>query len=206
MSKFDLSIDSVRKQLDRYAPKKLAADRNHAAVAMILRDAIDGPELLFILRAAHDNDPWSGDIGFPGGRLDDQDAGARQAAERETLEELAIDLQNAEYLGRLDDLYGATLPILVSCFVYHLETIPAVRTNHEIEEIFWLPLSELLNPNRHLQATFDYRGQTICHPAVNLLGENRTVLWGITYRLIRNFYSLFKIDFGNGPVDVDARP
>ena len=45
-----------------------------AAVAAILRDGgADGAEVLFILRAESDRDPWSGHIAFPGGRREPDD-------------------------------------------------------------------------------------------------------------------------------------
>ena len=69
-----------------------------AAVAAILTDE-RGPDLLFIHRVAHDRDPWSGHIAFPGGRIEEEDASSRAAAERETREELGMDLSDATYLG-----------------------------------------------------------------------------------------------------------
>ena len=45
-----------------------AATPRRAAVAVILRDAMRGPEVLFIRRAEHPRDPWSGHMAFPGGR------------------------------------------------------------------------------------------------------------------------------------------
>lgn len=199
-------LATIRQKLTQHQPQLLPADRGHAAVSMILRDEQSGPEVLFIVRAKHDRDPWSGDIGFPGGRVDHGDPHPRQTAERETREELGLDLSPTNYLGRLDDLYGATLPILVSCFAYHLSESSEFQPNHEIADAFWFPLAELRAPERHHVASFTYRDQLITHPAVDLLGPNRTVLWGITYRLIRNFFALFELSFGVGSVDVDARP
>jgi len=191
-----LTMQSVRKALSRQQPKTLSADREHAAVAMILREISTIPELLFIIRAPCPGDPWSGDIGFPGGRLNREETDPRQAAERETMEELNLDLGRAEQLGRLDDLYGATLPVLVSCYVYALQDTPPLRPNYEISETFWFPLDGLLDQNRHHQARLDYRGQKIKTPAVDLIGPDRTVLWGITYRLIGSFFRRIGYKFG----------
>ena len=66
-----------------------------AAVAAVLRERPGELELLFIRRAEHADDPWSGDLAFPGGRIDPEDAGPREAAIRETLEELQLDLREA---------------------------------------------------------------------------------------------------------------
>ena len=50
------------------------------------------PEILFIRRAARQGDRWTGHIAFPGGKRDPNDASDCAAAERETLEEVGLDL------------------------------------------------------------------------------------------------------------------
>ena len=77
-----------------------------AAVALVLREHASDLELLFIQRAKHPKDPWSGHMAFPGGRMDPGDPDGKGAARRETLEELALDLErDGELLGRLSDLH-----------------------------------------------------------------------------------------------------
>ena len=97
-----LNLARIARSLERQNPKLLSPDdRGHAAVAMLLRKGEAAPEALFIIRAEHEQDPWSGNIGFPGGRLNPDGETPRQAAERETLEELALDLSKARFLGQL---------------------------------------------------------------------------------------------------------
>jgi 8-oxo-dGTP pyrophosphatase MutT (NUDIX family) len=171
-------------------------DRGHAAVALLLREGPLSPEVLFIVRAEHDHDPWSGNIGFPGGRLNPSGELPQQAAERETREELALDLGQSSYLGRLDDLYGAIMPVLVSCFVYQLLHPAELQPNHEVAKTFWCPLVKLLEPERQQHRSFYYRGAERTHPVVELLGPQGPLLWGITYRLMRNFFALCGQEFG----------
>lgn len=190
-----LTIGRIRTALAGHHPQILAVDRPHAAVAMILTGADAAPQVLFILRARHDGDPWSGNIAFPGGRVDRDDDGPRAAAERETREELGLDLNTGEYLGRLDDLYGATLPIMVSCFVYRIADLRPIATNHEIDRVFCFPLNELGAPGRHRTETFLWRDMPTTQPVVELLPPGEPLLWGITYRLLQSFFAIFDLPF-----------
>ena len=60
----------------------VGSGHTRAAVALILRTGANGPEVLFIERAASADDPWSGDLGFPGGKMEKEDRDPRQTAER----------------------------------------------------------------------------------------------------------------------------
>jgi 8-oxo-dGTP pyrophosphatase MutT (NUDIX family) len=193
-----LNLATIANHLTKQSPEVLPpSKRGHAAVAMILKEGTISPEVLFIIRAEHDQDPWSGNIGFPGGRLNEKSETPQQAAERETFEELDLSLAQAQYLGRLNDLYGATMPVLVSCFVYQLLEPVNLQPNHEVATTFWYPLTKLLEPERQQHRSFFYRGEERTHPVVELLDPHQPLLWGITYRLIRNFFELCGLDFGS---------
>ena len=183
-------LTRFRQALNPYPPQsKVEPERGHAAVALILRAGAWGAEILYIERAAHPRDPWSGDLAFPGGRIDPTDDGVRQAAERETREEIALDLSGAHYLGALDDIVGAHLPVRVSCCVYGLpEGEPvSLRPNHEVSHHFYMPLDTLRAAGRHIIARIDWNGGLRETPALVLLPPDRPLLWGITYRLTSQF-------------------
>ncbi len=193
-----LNLTNIANCLTNQSPEILPpSQRGHAAVAMILKEGTSSPEVLLIVRAEHDQDPWSGNIGFPGGRLNSTEETPQQAAERETREELDLDLGQSRYLGRLNDLYGAMLPVLVSCFVYQITEPVILQPNHEVATTFWLPLAKLLEPERQQHRTFFYHGEERMHPVVELLDPHQPLLWGITYRLIRNFFEMCGLDFGS---------
>lgn len=177
---------SSRLNLPEAGPAVPAGNQKPAAVAMILRENRCGAELLFIERARHPRDPWSGNIGLPGGRMDPQDADLRRTAERETLEEVGIDLAAATCLGRLSDVVGANLPVRVACFVYHLATPVRPVLSHEVHDAFWFNLDELWQPQRQVTTAVHFDGRLLEAPAIRLHPQ-RPVLWGITYRLISQF-------------------
>lgn len=199
------SLSLIRQAIAAHQPTVLPADRPHAAVALLLAETPTEPEILFIQRATHADDAWSGDIGFPGGRVAEGETNPRQTAERETREELDLDLACYEYLGRLDDLYGVSLPILVSCLVYAAPFRPALTPNHEVAKVFWFPLQALLDPARQSLESFPYRGRPTTQPVADLLGPGEPRLWGITYRLLHNFFDIVGGSFGQ-PVTAPPCP
>ncbi|MDP6700838.1 MAG: CoA pyrophosphatase [Candidatus Latescibacteria bacterium] len=160
-----------------------------SAVAAILCDA-ETPQLLFIERARVEGDPWSGDIAFPGGRVEPQDDDPQAAAERETREEIGLDLGQGRYIGRLDDHVTQGLGIQVAAFVYAIDDDDDFQLNHEVTAAFWRPLSHLADPARQFSHTFASRGFPRHLPAIDLLGPGKPPLWGITYRFVAQLMRL----------------
>jgi hypothetical protein len=56
-----------------------------------------------------------------------------------------------------------------------------------VRKLFFFPLAELQNPNRHINANIDWEQGIRMVPAIDLLGPRRPLLWGITYRLTCQF-------------------
>ena len=186
-----ISIEHIRTAVSTFTPVDIPQDsRTQTAVAMLLRQGGDGPELLFIERASHDGDPWSGNIAFPGGKLEDGDSSLQRAAERETLEELGIDLNRARFLGRLSDIIGANLPVRVACFVYELEEPQPVTVSSEVHDAFWVPLHILYDPERNRLRTVSFAGRSLEAPSIALPQPDKPLLWGITYRLVMQLAAL----------------
>lgn len=167
--------------------------RTRAAVAMIIRELPGDLEVLFIERATDAHDPWSGHVAFPGGKVEPGEQ-ARQAAERETREEIGIVLESERYLGRMSDIVGANLPVRVSCFAYAAVTT-AIHpvANHEVRDVFWARLSDIRDPQRHRMATVGFSGRSLEVPGIILPQPDKPVLWGITYRLVMQFLEIIQI-------------
>ena len=186
-----LTFDDIHVLLSAHPAEVLNSEgATRAAVAMVLRTAGTDLEVLFIERALHDGDPWSGDLGFPGGKVELIDADERSAAERETGEELGFDLSWARFLGRLADIVGAHLPVRVSCFVYGISAPPRFSPGDEVRSLFWIPLALLQDPERHGYSPVRFAGDELNRPAIRLLEPGRPVLWGITYRLVMQFLQI----------------
>jgi len=189
-----LNIGDVKRALNRVRlrPARFVPPGRRAAVAAVLREGGAGLELLFILRAEHAKDPWSGQMAWPGGRVDDGDAGPLATALRETREELALDLErDAEPLGALSEvrthLRRGPGPLSVLPFVFELKGEPVLAPNQEVQEALWVPLSFLLDRGHRGHLVWTGRGVPLVMPCFRFEGR---VIWGLTLQMLDEMLEL----------------
>jgi 8-oxo-dGTP pyrophosphatase MutT (NUDIX family) len=151
-------------------------------VALVLAPGRRGADALFIRRARHPKDPWSGQIGLPGGRRDPGDATLLETALREAEEETGLRLGRGDLLGELDDLHprSRTLPdIHVRPFVFALDRRPPLRCSAEVAYPLWLPLAAL---KEGAGTAFPRAGGR--RLSVPCWRSGRHMVWGMTHRLL----------------------
>lgn len=181
-------LPALESALQHHRPLRLPARRRfiRAAVAVVIAPGPDGPEVLLTRRARRTGDPWSGDVSFPGGRLAAADAGGGAAACREAREETGLVLTEADRIGRLHDrltrAHSRPLPMVVSPFVYrHPEQAGDLGGNHEVADLFWLPLSVVTG--REHRRTFSWQVGPLCLPMPSRVYREQTV-WGLTLMML----------------------
>ncbi|MDH3251656.1 MAG: CoA pyrophosphatase [Ignavibacteria bacterium] len=149
-------------------------------VPVVHRDT--GVELLFTKRTDR-VETHKGQISFPGGIVDREDADISSTALRELEEELGISRSIVEVVGLLDD-HATPTGFIITPVVGMLESLPEMRPNtEEVEESFLVPLSFFADPangrreyrrlkgENHEVWFYDYRGKTI---------------WGATAMIVRS--------------------
>jgi 8-oxo-dGTP pyrophosphatase MutT (NUDIX family) len=189
-----LAWDDVRSALGSRPPARVSAEvGRRAAVALVLRDGPTGVELLFIRRAEHPEDPWSGQMAFPGGRSEPGDADLLATAVRETAEEIGVDLsREGEYLGSLDEVRAMArlrpVDLAITPFVFRLRGDVALSPNHEVRSTHWIPLEELVREDRRSVMDYAYQGSTLQFPCLRV---EDVVIWGLTYRMFVGFQERF---------------
>jgi 8-oxo-dGTP pyrophosphatase MutT (NUDIX family) len=158
-------------------------------VALVLAPLEDRrPAVLFIKRAEHPQDPWSGQIALPGGRRDETDPDLLATAVRETEEETGLRLSSADLVGELDDLRPVSPhlpPLVVRPFVFSIPTVPPARPSSEVALHLWVPLDALRG--HRTQETVQVKGLSLDVPGYRV-GPH--FIWGMTERIITPFLSL----------------
>lgn len=163
-----------------------------AAVALIFRLGNDEAlELLFIKRAEYEGDPWSGQIAFPGGRMEAGDASLAETATRETREETGIDLaREGMMIGTLDDLrpIAFRLPVIVvRPFVALLHRSAPLVLSPEVALSFWMPFAALTRAESWHDDTVFARGM---HIKARVFRHEEHVVWGMTERILTQLLDL----------------
>jgi len=178
------------------SPRTHEADRR-AAVAVVARPGAAGDELLFIHRAEHPLDPWSGHMAFPGGMVDAADADPLGTARREAREELALDLDaGATLLGRLSDVKPLSLraSLAITPYVFALRSAPGddtrpqlVLDEREVQEALWIPWSFFADRGNRSTFFWARNGVPVPMPCYKL---DERVVWGLTLRMVDELLEL----------------
>lgn len=125
----------------------------------------------------------AGQISFPGGRIEEDDADPVAAALREAREEIGLLSDQAEVLGYLDPFLTISAfhvyPV-VARIAPSFETVPDER---EVAEVFEVPLAYFLDPENVVQAERSWMGHTRLMPEFHW-GEHR--IWGATAMMLIN--------------------
>jgi len=190
-----LDVELIRSRLQQKPGVPSDEPGSRAAVAMLLRDSSEGAEILFIRRAEHPLDPWSGHMAFPGGRQDPEDAGDLYlTALRETAEEIGVDLrEHGAPIGHLSDIpaiaRGKRLGMVIRPYVVELTGDPQIVANHEVAEVMWAPLLPIARGEVKTIYPYVWEGKQLQLPG-HRVGER--VVWGLTHQMVEDLLTLIR--------------
>ncbi|MCY3768476.1 MAG: CoA pyrophosphatase [Gammaproteobacteria bacterium] len=184
---------NIKQKIRGYRPSLIRSEQNRlASVALILKDIERDPHMFFIERARNPDDPWSGQIAFPGGNLEKRDGNVRDTAIRETFEEVGLALDAGSGLGRLDDQQGRNnhreIPLSISCFIFHVDSGEISINHHEVGDSFWVSLDHLLDPGHRILYDTPYSSDP--YPGIQF--PCGRVLWGLTFRFVERFLEVIR--------------
>jgi 8-oxo-dGTP pyrophosphatase MutT (NUDIX family) len=171
-------------ELRQFLPERLA----RAAVLVPLVERPDALNVLLTLRASHLKN-HAGQVSFPGGRIEEGDAGPWEAALREAREEIGLEPRYVTRVGYLRDhvvISGFRVTPVVAFvqpgFVLQLDTT-------EVEDAFEVPLEYVLDPSNHVPRERHFAGRTIM--TYDIRYQDRQI-WGATATMLLSLSRLLE--------------
>ena len=176
-----MNLEGVR----RHRPTPVTDEPREAAVIVPVLDRAE-PHLLFTKRADHLSD-HPGQMSFPGGGSEPEDADLRATALREGREEIGLEPADVDCVGRLDDIRTVT-EFSVRPYVARIPDRVYEPCDAEVAEVAVLPVSALTD-------LANYEGEVRDHPHYGVVRlhyfrvQGYTV-WGATGRMLVQFLEL----------------
>lgn len=134
----------------------------------------------------------SGQISFPGGKVEDHDEDHMATAYRETEEEIGVSKKELNHLGELTDLFIPPSNFLVKPYMAYSEKRPVYDPDpREVQEVLEVPLSHLMEPKNVVETTVisGYRNMRIKTRGIQF---NDHLIWGATAMMISELNVLIK--------------
>ncbi len=154
-------------------------------VPLVMRETLT---VLLTHRTSHLSS-HSGQVAFPGGKVDPEDADAVATALREAREEIGLESRHIEVLGTLPT-YTTGSAFVVTPVVALVNDAMVIDANpHEVAQVFEVPLPFLMNPANHQRHQVQWEGRVrewLSMPYHD--GQMEHFIWGATAGMLRNLY------------------
>jgi 8-oxo-dGTP pyrophosphatase MutT (NUDIX family) len=182
----DDSLPGVRGDLDLDPEMWARAGVKATKPAAVLVPVVARPEPAVLLtQRTPDLRSHSGQIAFPGGKIDPDDESPLAAALRETEEEIGLDNGFIDPIGYLD-LYLTFSGFRILPLVAWVDPGYRLKINpSEVSDAFEVPLEFLMHPGNHQRLSRDWKGMERHYYAMPF-GER--YIWGVTAGILRNLY------------------
>ena len=180
-------IEEIKYKLNSSNSEKPSGRPQASVLIAILNygEYIESPELIYTQRSGHLS-THSGEVSFPGGKAEDGDVSLFDTALRESNEEMSLNGEDVTMLGKLNYLISRH-KIEVNPFIATVDKPQDLEANEEIQEIFTVPLSFLLDPKNIKRESIERQGSVWEVPTWSLKNQK---IWGLTAMITINFLNV----------------
>ena len=155
-----------------------------AAVLVPVVMHADEPTVLLTERASSLRD-HSGQIAFPGGKVDADDPSPLDTALREAEEEIGLDRRHVRHLGYLDSYLSSSGYIVFPAVALVAPPFDLTLNTHEVADAFEVPLAFLMDERNHEIHAREWKGRIRQYYAIPF---RERYIWGVTAGILRNLY------------------
>ena len=180
-----MNLVELKSTLSKPINLKIQYDENYKLASVLV--VIYGKDPLIVMTEKPKHMKFhAGEISFPGGKLEKDDSDLLQTALRETSEEIGLDIPREQIIGQLEPVMTLNSGFLILPFISVIDAIPQLSANHEVENIFHIPLEPFLNtmakdldPAHNIiqeMYTFEYQNQIVWGASARILKQIRNLL------------------------------
>jgi 8-oxo-dGTP pyrophosphatase MutT (NUDIX family) len=199
------TLDDVRRALSAAGPahrseRELLPDIDRASAVLAPLYEHDGDLYVILTRRTWNMRSHSGEVSFPGGGQDEDDADLWETALRESREEIALDTADLELIGELDHLATVTSRSFIVPYVAALSARPDTTANpFEVSAVLHVRVAELLDPAIFREERWDLPwGEDRPLFFFELVGDT---VWGATGAMLRQLLGLVTGTLGRGDLE-----
>lgn len=163
----------------------------HSAVMILLFPVENDPHILLIQRTEYDG-THSGQIAFPGGKMDPDDKDLLDTALRETWEEIGVASNKITVLGELSEVYIPPSNFLAKPYIGWIDRFPILSIQeNEVQQVLTIPVKDLFLPENRKRKSMvlPTYNITLEVPYFDLKGHT---VWGATALMLNEFRWIFE--------------
>ena len=194
-------LDQLRAVLERRAPREFSSPAGRSAGVLVPLFLRDGEIHVVLTRKTDHLRRHSGEVSFPGGGREPQDATLQHTALREAFEETAIHPPDVDVLGALDDMPTASGAYVMRPYVgvipYPYELVPEP---FEVARILTPPLARFADRGRMRVDEWEHEG--VRYPVYFFEEVDGELVWGATARVL---FGLVELIEGRDPQPIWTR-
>lgn len=160
-----------------------------AAVMALFYERQKKTQLVLTLRSEYEG-VHSGQISFPGGRVEESDRNLQETALRETEEEIGINSGDIQVVGELSSLYIPPSNFLVQPFIGITDINPDFKAEEkEVQKIISVDLQTLAKDSIVKETKMRVGNFTITVPAFHI---DKHIVWGATAMMISEIREMLR--------------
>jgi 8-oxo-dGTP pyrophosphatase MutT (NUDIX family) len=179
-------LDSIKQKLEQINLTDPTKYKKAGVLILLIKDNDDEEYKILFTKRSEQLKTHSGEVSFPGGKWEEGDSNLYQTALRESNEEINLDIQNVTKLGLLNFLLSRH-KIEVNPFVGYLNQLQDFKGNFEIDEIFTVPISFLMNEKNIEYKEFNRKDLKVYIPSWVYNGNR---IWGLTAMIAADFLNI----------------
>ena len=179
-------LDSIKQKLEQINLTDPTKYKKAGVLILLIKDNDDEEYKILFTKRSEQLKTHSGEVSFPGGKWEEGDSNLYQTALRESNEEINLDMKNVTKLGPLNFLLSRH-KIEVNPFVGYLNQSQDFKGNFEIDEIFTVPISFLMNEENIEYKEFNRKDLKVYIPSWVYNGNR---IWGLTAMIAADFLNI----------------